>query len=122
VRIFKNESFERFALKNDIDNNMLCKAVYDADKGLVEADLGGGVIKQRIARKNEGKSGGYRSIICYRKGDKAFFIHGYAKKDKANITADDKKMLKDAAKILLKLSDHALKEQVKYKKLIEVRL
>jgi len=91
VRIFLNKSFQRFANKENIDIDSLCLAVQQADAGQIAADLGGGVIKQRIARRNEGKSGGYRSIILYRTETLAFFVYGYAKNERDNTTADDLK-------------------------------
>jgi hypothetical protein len=69
--------FGRFARKEKISAKSLWEAVDRAEKGLVDADLGGGVIKQRIARPGESKSKGYRSIVLYRKGDKAFFVYGF---------------------------------------------
>ncbi len=65
MQIFKNRWFTKFAKDEDISDEKLCKAVKDAENGLIDADYGGGVIKQRIARPHEGKSGGYRSIIFY---------------------------------------------------------
>ena len=73
LRVFKNAWFGRFARKEKISAEALWEAVDRAEKGLVDADLGGGVIKQRIARPGESKSKGYRSIVLYRRGDKAFF-------------------------------------------------
>lgn len=70
VRIFKNKRFVRFARKERISDRSLCEAVQKAEKGLVDADLGGGVIKQRIARPGEGESSGFRSIVLFRNGDK----------------------------------------------------
>jgi hypothetical protein len=85
MRIFKNKWFHRFALRNDIDDNTLLEAIERTDKGLIDADLGGGLLKQRIARDGQGKSGGYRAIIFYRKEDKAFFMFGFAKNDQENL-------------------------------------
>ncbi len=99
MRIFKNKAFERFMLENGIADTKLIAAIKDADKGLIEVDIGGGVIKQRIARENEGKSGGYRTIVYYRKAQKAFFVYGYAKKDKSNINQEEKKHLKRLQKL-----------------------
>jgi hypothetical protein len=73
VRIFKNKAFTRFAKKSGIDDASLSKAVSDAEKGLLDADLGGGVIKQRVARSDGGKSGGFRTLILFRIGSLAFF-------------------------------------------------
>ena len=77
LRVFKNAWFERFARKENISAEALWDAVDRAEQGQIDADLGGGVIKQRIARAGGGKSKGYRSIVLYRKGDRAFFVFGF---------------------------------------------
>ena len=105
MRVFKNAWFGRFARKRKISEEVLWDAVDRAEKGLVDADLGGGVIKQRIARPGEGKSKGYRSIVLYRKGDKAFFVYGFPKSDLGNIRGDEEEQFKKAAKLILALSD-----------------
>ncbi|EDT5580287.1 type II toxin-antitoxin system RelE/ParE family toxin [Salmonella enterica subsp. enterica serovar Kokomlemle] len=69
VRIFKNAWFERFARKQCITDRALHDAIERAEKGLIDADLGGGVIKQRVARQGQGKSGGYRTIVLYKTAD-----------------------------------------------------
>jgi hypothetical protein len=81
MRVFKNKAFSRFADRNDISGEDLCEAVQRILRGLIDADLGGGVIKQRIARKGEGKSGGFRSMGPVQRRDRAVFVHGFAKKD-----------------------------------------
>jgi hypothetical protein len=82
VRIFKNKWFAKFARDEDISDAKLCNAIQDAEKGLIDADYGGGVIKQRIARQNEGKSGGYRAIILFLRGDRSFFVFGFLKSER----------------------------------------
>jgi len=64
LRIFKTKEFARLIRKTDIDDKALSDAVDRAAKGLVDAELGSGLIKQRIARKGQGRSGGYRSVLC----------------------------------------------------------
>jgi len=86
VRILKNIWFERFARKERITDAMLREAIAAAERGLIDADLGGGVIKQRIARPGQGKSGGYRSIILFKSGDRALFVYGFAKNHQENIS------------------------------------
>jgi hypothetical protein len=86
LRIFKNKSFARFAWKAGIADAVLCQAIRDAERGLTAADLGGGVIKQRIARPGEGKSGGFRVLIIYFTRVRAFFVHGFAKSQRHNIS------------------------------------
>jgi hypothetical protein len=97
VRIFKNGWFERFARKERIADAALKEAVQRAENGLVDADLGGGVIKQRVARPGKGKSGGYRTLILFRQGDRAIFAFGFAKSAQANISKADLALLRDAA-------------------------
>jgi hypothetical protein len=85
VRTFKTKAFTRFADKAGVPDVMLCRAVRDAKRGLIAADLGGGVIKQRIARPGQGKSGGFRTLIVFRAGTRAVFVHGFAKNERDNI-------------------------------------
>ena len=76
MRTFKTKAFARFAHREGIGDRALCDAVARIAKGLVDADLGGGVFKQRIARKGGGRSGGFRTIVLFRKGDLAFLSTG----------------------------------------------
>jgi hypothetical protein len=101
MRIFKNKSFARFERKNGISDSDLCKAVRDADNGLIGADLGGGVIKQRLARKGSGKSGGFRTLIFFRARERAIFIHGFAKNEVENIRSDELAALKKLSAVML---------------------
>lgn len=105
MRIFRNKWFSKFARKEGIDDAKLIQAVEDAEAGKIDADYGGGVIKQRIARPGEGKSGGYRSVILYLKGGKAFFVYGFAKKDQQNITDDEAAYFRKLAKLTLPMSN-----------------
>lgn len=104
--------FGRLARKEKISAKALWEAVDRAEKGLVDADLGGGVIKQRIARPGESKSKGYRSIVLYRKGDKAFFVYGFPKSDLGNIREDEQEQFKKAAKSILALSDEQIRQLI----------
>jgi hypothetical protein len=120
LRIFTNAWFRRFARREIIDNKTLQEAVARADKGLIDADLGGGVIKQRIARPGKGKSGGYRTIIIFRQGEKAFFVYGFAKSKRSNIEQDEVEVFKQAARDLLALSDMQIAQLIENKALTEV--
>jgi len=113
VRIFKNKWFSKFAREEGIFDKELCEAIRDAERGLIDADYGGGVIKQRIARPSEGKSGGFRSIILYRQEEKAFFVFGFPKKDKDNIKIDEVRWFKKMAKSTFALSDDQLEKLIK---------
>jgi hypothetical protein len=120
VRIFKNKTFSRFARKSGIDDSNLCKAVSDAERGLLDADLGGGVIKQRVARSGGGKSGGFRTLILFRMGMLAFFVHGFAKNEQDNIDDNDLVALRKLATTMLAYNDAALGGALENKTLIEV--
>ncbi len=120
MRIFKDKVFARFARRQRIHDNALCEAVDRAERGLIDADLGGGVIKQRVARPNEGRSGGFRTILFFRSQERAFFVFGFAKNDMDNISDDDLKILKRAAQETLALADHEIDTLLKTENLIEV--
>jgi hypothetical protein len=116
----RNKVFARFAQTNAIPDQALCDAVERAVRGLIDANLGGGVIKQRIARKGEGKSGGFRSMILFREKLRAVFVHGFAKKDVGNINSRELKALKKLAKIMLAHTDAQLASLLSLGILVEV--
>ena len=120
MRIFKNAWFERFARKQRIDDSALSEVIERAERGLIDADLGGGVIKQRVARPGQGKSGGYRTIILYRHESRAFFIYGFAKNQQANISDEEKEAFKQAAQHILSLSDAHLTAMIEKGQFSEV--
>ena len=108
MKVFKNAWFSRFSRKEKIPASALWDAIERAEKGQIDADLGGDVIKQRITRPGEGKSKGYRSIILFRKDDKAFFVYGFPKSELGNIRADEEDQFKKMAKHVLTLTDAQL--------------
>jgi len=120
VRVFKNAWFERFARQQGIADKALLEAIVRAERGLVDADLGGGVIKQRVARPGQGKSGGFRTIILYRTAQRAFFVYGFAKSDRDNIDDDEEANFKKAAEHVLGLSEAHLAELIGKGQLTEV--
>jgi len=96
-------------------------AIYRAEKGQIDANLGGGVLKQRIARPGEGKSGGYRSIVLFRQGERAVFLYGFSKSERDNIKADEEKAFQKAAKHVLALTDKQMVALVKNGDFFEVK-
>ena len=120
LRIFKNAWFYRFARREKIKDAVLKEAIARAERGLIDADLGGGVIKQRLARPGQGRSGGYRSIIIFQKGERAFFVYGFAKSDRENIDPDEGVAFKKSAKAFFALSDKQIEILIKDKELSEV--
>ena len=79
MRVFKTRAVARFCKSEAITDGQLTDAIARAERGLINADLGGGLIKQRVARPGKGKSGGWRTLIAYRKGQRAVFLFGFAK-------------------------------------------
>jgi hypothetical protein len=121
VRVYKSRWFQRFARKEGISDAILREAVARAERGLIGADLGGGVIKQRIARPGQGKSRGYRTIILFRRGARAFFVYGFAKSQRANVNDDEEEQFKEAAKHVLGLTEKHLAELLKRGDFMEVK-
>lgn len=121
MRVFKNSWFERYARKEKLSGRALCEAIRRAGRGLIDADLGGEVIKQRVARPGEGKSSGYRLIILLRVGHRAFFVFGFAKSHLDNIDGRELKDFRRLAKTLFGLSDGALTALIEDGQLFEVK-
>lgn len=103
MRVFKNKAFAKWAHKEGLSDRTLLAAVAEMEQGLIDADLGGGVYKKRVATA-KGKSSGGRTLLAYRFADKAFFVYGFAKNAKANITATELKALRILANDLLNYS------------------
>lgn len=110
----------RFAGKAGLSDGALRLAIKDAERELVDAELGGGVIKQRVARPGGGKSGGFRAVVLFRSGERAFFVHGFAKSDLGNIQPDELAAFKLLASQMLVLSEPAIDAALKAGALIEV--
>ena len=121
MRVFKNTWFHRFARKEGITDAALCDAVARAARGQVDADLGGGVLKQRVARQGAGRSGGYRVILLFRVGDRALFVYGFAKSSRANIEDDELATFRRLATEVLALSGAQLDALLEAGRFVEVR-
>ncbi|MBA4050822.1 MAG: addiction module toxin RelE [Erythrobacter sp.] len=98
----------------------LVASIDQAEQGLIDADLGGGLIKQRVARQGEGKSGGYRTLVFFRHEDRAVFAFGFAKSGKANLNAIELRTYKRAAGIMLGLTQAQIGTEVREGRLFEV--
>ncbi len=112
MRIFVTRWFARFARRECIADTELREAVRRAGRGLVDANLGGGVFKQRIARPGAGRSGGFRSILIFRAGERAIFVYGFAKSARATIRPDELLGFKRLAAEMLGYDDAALAKAV----------
>lgn len=120
MRIFKNKWFIKFAKKERISDKKLCDMIENIEKRAIDVDYGGGVIKQRLARPNQGKSGGYRCIILFCIEDKAFFVYGFPKNERENISQEDECVFKDLAVQMFDFSDDDIDRMLKAGVLEEV--
>lgn len=118
--ILKRKDFARWQASEKLPDTALCKAAKEMESGLIDADLGGHLYKKRVARPGGGKSGGYRTLLSARIGNRYVFLHGFPKSDKANITQDEKKALQYAGKVFLELSAEALSMALQAGVLLEV--
>ncbi len=97
MQIFKTKWLARFTRQEQITDASLREAVTRAERGLIDADLGGGLIKQRVARKGQGRSGGFRMIVAYQTKDRAVFLYGFAKSERENINPSELATLREIA-------------------------
>ncbi|MCY4236861.1 MAG: type II toxin-antitoxin system RelE/ParE family toxin [Rhodospirillaceae bacterium] len=108
MQTFKTKAFARFAAREGLEDTALCEAIRRVRGGLIDADLGGGVIKQRIVRKGGGRSGGFRMIVLFRRGALAFFVYGFAKSDQENLRRDELETYRLLANRYLALDEKGL--------------
>jgi hypothetical protein len=108
MAVYRTRVFSRWARKQRLSDGVLCDAVREMRQGVYEADLGGGLLKKRIARPGQGKSGGFRTIVATNSGNRWFFVYGFAKNDRANIDDQEEAALRKLAKTLLTVSPESL--------------
>jgi hypothetical protein len=120
VRVFTTRAFGTYARKEKLTDAALCEAITRAERGLIDADLGGNVIKQRVARPGQGRSGGYRTLIAFRTQTRAIFLLGFAKNEQDNVASNELKELRKAALAYFALNDAGLKRALDDRKLSEI--
>jgi hypothetical protein len=120
MRILMTKWFARFARHEGIADQSLREAIERAERGLVDADLGGGLIKLRVARPGQGRSGGFRTILAYRTKDRAVFLYGFAKSAQENIPPDELETARETAAELLAADWKRIAEAMEEGKLREV--
>lgn len=120
MRVFRTKEFARFARREQISDAALCEAVLRAERGLVDADLGGGLIKQRVARVGQGRSGGFRTLLVYRAGDRSVFVYGFAKSARSNIGVKELSLWRTVAAAFLAMNGPALEAAVAASEVTEV--
>jgi len=118
--IYKTRYFNRWARKADLPDQALCRAVMEIRQGLVDADLGGGIIKKRIALPGHGKRGSTRTLLATNRNDRWVFVYGFEKNERGNISDNELESLKLLADDLLALTESQISEAVSKGSLLEV--
>ena len=120
MRIFKTKWFIRFARKQGIKDSKLIKAIEEIEEGLNDGDLGGGLMKKRVARTGEGKSGSYRTIVVYRSKIRSVFVYAFPKNEKANLSPEELEAYKELAGLFLSYKDEEIAKALREGELKEV--
>lgn len=120
MQIFQTQWFSRWGIKEGLSERTLRQAVTEIEQGLVDAKLGGSVVKKRVAVGGRGKSAGVRTILAFKSGDRAFFLYGFAKNQRDNISDKELQALKLMATQLLAYDDKTLKKALDAHELYEV--
>jgi hypothetical protein len=120
MQVFKTRWFARFARHEKITGASLREAIARAQRGLIDADLGGGLIKQRVARQGQGRSGGYRVIVAYRALGRAVFLFGFAKNERENISPDELVFLRELAENWLAAGAARIRREIEAGNLQEI--
>jgi hypothetical protein len=119
-RVFKTRYFSRWMRKTELTDKALCTAVMEMARDLIDANLGGGIVKKRIGLAGRGKRGGARTLVATNKGNRWFFVYGFEKNDRANIEDDELEALRDIAAQLLARTGGQLDEAVEDGSLQEI--
>lgn len=119
--VLKTRLFARWMRKTSLTDDALLHAIDEMERGLVDADLGGGVFKKRVAASGRGKRGGGRVLIATNRENRWIFVFGFEKNDRETITQAELAFLQRIARDLLECSDSALETAIGSGELQEVR-
>jgi hypothetical protein len=122
VQLFKTKAFSRWARVEGLGDDALAAAVFEIEAGLIDAELGGQVVKKRVALPGRGRRGGTRTLVAFKQAEKAFFIYGFSKTERANISALELSALKLLAKELLGYPQRILAKAIQTGDLIGIRV
>lgn len=121
MRVFKYRHFSKWAKSERLSDSALLDALKEIESGLVDADLGAGLFKKRVARQGMGKRSGYRVLLALKFKERAFFLHGFPKSERENIDETEKELYLDLARHLLSVNDQEIERLLKIKEYIEVK-
>lgn len=122
MQAFKTRVFAKWASGEGLGDDALASAVAEMEQGLIDARLGGQIVKKRVALPGRGKRGSTRTLVAYKKGNKAFFIYGFAKNERTNVSDKELRSLKLLAKELLNYVAPALGQATQAGELIEIEV
>jgi hypothetical protein len=106
--------------REHVTGAMLLQAIRNLEEGLSTTNLGSSLFKVRVARKGQGKSGGYRTLIVYRQGDRAIVIYGFKKSDVDNIADDELTFFRELAATLLALAAEQIEIAIENEELYKI--
>ena len=121
VRILLELEFADWATDNDVTDSMLLKTAEEIETGLVDARLGGFLVKKRMAAPGRGKRGGYRVILAHRQADRLIFLYGYAKNQREDITKVEMIALQKFAEVFMQVDSSKLNEMIAKSTILEIR-
>jgi hypothetical protein len=119
-RVLKTRTFHRWLRKSELVDQDLCVAVLEMERGLIDANLGGQVVKKRVALPGRGKRGSARTLVATNLGDRWFFIFGFSKNERSNIDTDELRILQETAKELLSLKSAEISAAIGKDELLEI--
>ncbi len=120
MRIFKTHEFAKWSKKQNVTDKAIRNVVVEMQKGLIYAEIGDGLCKQQIACPGQGKRGGHRTLVAFKKNDRAVFVFGFSKNDRCNIDEQEEELYRKLAKYYLNLSDKEIDKMLSKKTLIEL--
>jgi len=107
-RVFRTRTFTRWMRKLSLSDTLLYFAVTEMEAGLIDANLGGGIVKKRIGPAGIGKRGGARTIVATNFGNRWFFLYGFGKNERSNISKRELRLFQEVAKDLIELDDRQI--------------
>lgn len=122
MRVLKYRTFHQWAKTEKLTDSSLIKAINEIEQGLFEANLGGSLYKKRIAKKGQGKRGGYRTIVAFKHNNRSVFMYGFSKNERDTISSKEEIVYKKLAKYYLEITDNKLDILIKNGELFEVTL
>ncbi|MFM2408888.1 MAG: hypothetical protein RL358_1630 [Pseudomonadota bacterium] len=117
---YTTQLFHHWQKKENIPDASLCAAIDEMSRGLIDANLGGGLVKKRIARAGAGKSSGFRTLLATNKNDRWIFVYGFAKNERDNIDNQEVLALKKLAAALLVMDAQTISGLLANKELKEI--